>query len=90
VFSTVKIWLSAIAVGAFSVLLIAVRVLATKNAKLKIDNKIVKAKEKHTRKVLEADIAIDEMVDSHLAEITKEIEDEKHPDELLNPNDHWD
>ena len=88
--STLKLWLGAIAVAVGSALLIAVRVLATKNAKLKIDNKIVKAKEKHTRKVLEADIAIDEMVDTHLAEITKEIEDEKHPDELLNPDDHWD
>ena len=89
-FSTVKIWLSAIAVGAFSVLLIAVRVLASRNAKLKIDNKIAVAKEKHTRKVLEMDIAIDEQIDDHLAEVTKEIEDGKQPDELLNPNDHWD
>ena len=89
-FSTMKIWLLAIAAGAFSVLLLAVRVLATKNAKLKIDNKIAVAKEKHTRKVLETDIATDEQIDAHLAEVTKEIEDEKHPDELLNPNDHWD
>jgi hypothetical protein len=89
-FSTVRIWLSAIAVGAFSVLLIAVRVLASKNAKLKIDTKIAVAKEKHTKKVLAADIAIDEQVDEHLAEVTKEIEEGKHPDQLLNPSDHWD
>ena len=89
--STLKLWLGAIAVAVGSALLIAVRVLATKNAKLKIDNKIVKAKEKHTRKVLEADIATDEQVDKHLAEVTKEIEDEKHPSELLDPNsNHWD
>ena len=90
-FSTMKVWLLAIAAGAFSVLLLAVRVLATKNAKLKIDNKIAVAKEKHTRKVLAADIAIDEQIDDHLAEVTKEIEDEKHPSELLDPNaNHWD
>lgn len=89
-FSILKLKLAAIAVAVGSVLLIAIRVLASKNAKLKIDNKIIKAKEKHTRKVLEMDIAIDEQIDSHLAEVTKEIEDEKHPEELLNPNDHWD
>jgi len=88
--SILKLKLAAIAVAVGSVLLIAIRVLASKNAKLKIDNKIIKVKEKHTRKVLEMDIAIDEQIDSHLAEVTKEIEDEKHPEELLNPNDHWD
>ncbi len=88
-FSTVKIWLSALAVGAFSVLLIAVRVLSTKNAKLKIDNKIAVAKEKHTRRVLEQDILIDEQTDTHLAEVAKEVEEGKHPSELTDPNDEW-
>ena len=90
-FSTLKLWSAAIVAAVISALWIAVRVLASRNAKLKIDNKIAVAKEKHTRKVLKLDIATDEQVDAHLAEVAKEIEDEKNPDELLDPNStHWD
>ena len=72
-----------------SALFIAVKFLAGQNASLRVENKIAKAKEKHTIKVMERDSEIDEQTDTHLAEVAKEIEDGKHPESLLNPNDGW-
>ena len=90
ILGTLKTYAIVAASAVLSVLLIAVRVLLTKNAKLKVDKKMAVAKEKRTKEVMKHDIEVDEQIDNHLAEVTKEIEDEKNPDELLNPNDHWD
>ena len=90
ILGTLKTYAIVAASAVLSVLLIAVRILLTKNAKLKVDAKIAVEKEKRTKEVMRQDILIDEQVDKHLAEVTKEIEDGKQPDELLNPNDHWD
>jgi len=79
-----------VAVGAVgSVLLIAVRVLAGRNKKLSMENKVVKKEKEHAIKVMEQDIRIDEQIDTHLAEAAKEVEEGKHPSELTDPNKEW-
>ena len=91
ILGTLKTYAIVAASAVLSVLLIVTRVLLTKNAKLKVDKKIAVAKEKRTKAVMKHDIEVDEQIDDHLAEVTKEIEDEKHPSELLDPNaNHWD
>ena len=84
-FSQLKTWLAALAVGFGSVLLIALRVLIGQNQKLRTENKEVKAQKKHLKKVMEQDTVIDEQADVHLAEVAHEIEENKPPSELLNP-----
>ena len=89
IFSKLKTWLLVAAASVGSVLLIAVRVLAGRNKKLSMENKVVKKEKEHAVKVMAQDILIDEQTDVHLAEVAKEVEEGKHPTELLEPNDDW-
>jgi len=88
-FSTLKRYLLVAAVAVGSALLIAVRVLFGQNQKLKAENKIAKAKDKHLKKVMATDMSIDEQSDIRLAKAVKELNDEGHNEELSDPNKDW-
>jgi len=88
-FSTLKRYLLVAAVAVGSALLIAVRVLFGQNQKLKAENKIAKAKDKHLKKVMVTDMSIDEQSDIRLAKAVKELNDEGHNEELSDPNKDW-
>lgn len=68
-------------------LIAAVKFLASRNKTLKRKVKTSDARVKHAKAVITSDVEADEQEDIHLAEVTKEIEDEKHPSELSDPND---
>ena len=89
IWSKLKTYIIVAAGAVGSVLLIAVRVLAGRNKKISMENKTVKAEKEHAVKVMAQDILIDEQTDTHLAEVAKEVEEGKHPTELLEPNDDW-
>jgi len=79
-----------VAVGAVgSVLLIALRVLSGQNRRLKAKNKRFEAQRKHTRQVMEQDIATDVQTDERLEVLAKELESGDSPSELLDPNATW-
>ena len=86
-FSTLKTYAVAIAVTVGSALLIAVRVLSGQNRRLRAKNERMDAQRKHTKLIMEQDIATDEQADDHLAEVARQVEDGKHPSELLDPNE---
>ena len=89
ILSTMKRYALVAVAAVGSALLIAVRVLSGQNRRLRAKNERQEAQRKHTKQVMEADIAIDEQVDTHLAEVAKEIEDEKFPSELTDANKGW-
>jgi len=70
------------------VLLIAVKFLAGQNTRLRVENKIAKAKEKHVKKVMKADNEIEEQADERLVDAVKEISEGGTSDELSDP-DNW-
>ena len=79
-----------VVVGAVgSVLLIALRVLSGQNRRLKAKNKRFEAQRKHTRQVMEQDIATDVQTDERLEVLAKELESGDSPSELLDPNATW-
>ena len=85
-FSKLKTYALAVAAGAFSVMLIALRVLSGQNRRLKAKNKRFEAQRKHTRRVMEQDIATDVQTDERLEILAKELEDGDSPSELSDPN----
>ena len=87
IFSTVRKYLFS-AIGLLVTgLLIAVKFLAGQNAKLRVENKIKDAKNKHMTKVMKADAELDEQADVHLADAVKEIDESGASDELSDPNE---
>lgn len=68
---------------------IALRVLLSQNSKLRRDVETKSANLKHARKVLDADIAINEQEDTRLREAVDEIENGRSPSELTDPNRMW-
>ena len=77
VFSTIKAKLSLWLGSAVIVLIAITKFLAGRNRKLKAENKVVKARNKHAKKVMKADIEIDEQADDHLADIAHDVEEAK-------------
>jgi len=84
--STLKPYALAIAAGAFSVLLIALRVLSGQNRRLKAKNKRFEAQRKHTKEVMEQDTRTDVQTDERLEVLAKELESGDSPSELSDPN----
>lgn len=70
-----------------TVLLIVVKVLTSQNSKLRVKAENAEARIKHAKKVMQADKEIDEQVDSHLADVAKEINETGTSKELDDPND---
>jgi len=89
ILGTIKNYAIVVGAALLAALLFTVKILAGQNTKLRVENKIAKAKEKHVKKVMEKDREIDEQADVHLAEVAKEVEEGKHPSELTNPGEHW-
>lgn len=69
-----------------SALLIAVKILSSKNSKLRVKVETTEARIKHAKKVMEADAETDEQKDKRLSDLAKEIEDNKPPTELTDPD----
>jgi hypothetical protein len=89
IFGKIKLYLYS-AIGALVAgLLIAVKFLAGRNARLRAKNKIATAEAKHAKEVLEADIDAEIEGDIRLANALRELNDSGHTDELSNPNE-WD
>ena len=90
IFSKLKTYALAIAVGAGSVLLVALRVLSGQNRRLKAKNKRFEAQKKHTKEVMEQDIRTDVQTDERLEVLAKELEDNSDSGVFRNPNKLWD
>ena len=87
ILSKIKLYLYS-AIGALVAgLLIAVKFLAGRNAKLKAKNKIAEAEAEHAKEVLEADIDAEIEGDIRLAQAVQELNDTGHTDELSDPNE---
>ena len=86
IFTKIKLW--AIGIGGLLIagLLATVNVLSARNSRLSRKVETSEARLKHMKAVIISDSAADEQADTHLAEVTKEIEEGKDPDELKNPN----
>ncbi len=89
ILGTIKTYLIIAGGALLAALLFTVKILAGQNTKLRVENKIAKAKEKHVKKVMEKDREIDVQTDVRLEELEKEIEEGKHPSELLDPTKGW-
>lgn len=85
--SKVKSFGLAIAAGVLGVLLIAVRVLLSQNSRLRRKAETADARIKHAKAVMKEDKEVEEQVDTHLAEVAREIEENGHTDKLSNPNE---
>ena len=88
IFSTMRTWLTVAAASVAGVLWIAVRVLASKNSKLKVRAEVGEANAKRAKTVLKEDADIDEQADIHLAEVAHEVEETNSTTELSDP-DTW-
>jgi hypothetical protein len=88
-FSTLKTYAVAIAVAAGSAMLIALRVLSGQNRRLRAKNERFEAQRKHTKQILEQDIATDVQTDERLEVLAEELENGNSPSELTNPNVTW-
>ena len=82
-----KTWWIAIAAGAFSVLLIVLRVLLGQNSKLRSKAEKATAKAKFAHTVMEQDTKAEVEEDSRLVDLKKELNEHKKSSELENPND---
>lgn len=67
-------------------LIVAVKFLASRNRTLKRKAESAEARWDHAKNVMSADKEADEQEDIHLAEVAKEVEEGKHPDELKDSN----
>lgn len=85
--SSLKRYSLAIAGGVLGVLVFAVRVLMSENSRLRRKAETSEARIEHAKAVMREDAAIEEQADTHLAEVVREIEENGHTDELLDPND---
>ena len=85
--STLKTYALAIVGAALGAALIVLRVLLSRNSKLRQKVEKQDANLKHQRKVIEADIAVNEQEDIRLKEVRDEIDQNKPPKELKDPND---
>ena len=86
IFSQLKVY----AWGFVGVLLaglgVAVKVLTKRNSNLSRKVKTGEARIQHAKAVILSDKVADEQEDVHLAEVAKEVEEGKVPDELKNHN----
>jgi hypothetical protein len=86
IFSTVRTWLTVAVASVVGALWIAVRVLASKNSKLKVRAEVGEANAKFAKTVLKEDKAADEQADVRLVDAKKELEGTGGSGTFRDPN----
>ena len=86
IFSKIKTYAMVAGGALLSALIIVVKVLSGQNARLRAENKAADARAEHNKKVMETDAETDEQKDKRLSDLAKEIEDNKPPTELTDPD----
>ena len=86
ILSQLKVYAYAVVGVLLAGLGVAVKILTKRNSNLSRKVKTGEARIQHAKAVILSDKVADEQEDVHLAEVAKEVEEGKVPDELKNPN----